>query len=66
MPVNLRPYQVAASNAVMAQWSGVNATLLQLFTGGGKTIIFADLIRRIQPMPAIVLVHREELAWQKK
>ncbi len=64
MPVTLRPYQKLASDAVMTQWRTVDSTLMQLFTGGGKTIIFADLIRRIQPMPAIVLVHREELAWQ--
>jgi superfamily II DNA or RNA helicase len=62
----LRPYQKTASDAVMIEWRSVFSTLLKLFTGGGKTVIFADLIRRIQPMPAIVLVHREELAWQAK
>jgi len=50
----------------MREWRTVNSTLLKLFTGGGKTIVFGDIIRRIQPMPAIVLVHREELAWQAK
>jgi superfamily II DNA or RNA helicase len=33
-------------------------------TGGGKTILFADVIRRVFPRRALVVAHREELIFQ--
>jgi len=35
-------------------------------TGGGKTILFADVIRRVFPRRALVLAHREELIFQAR
>jgi superfamily II DNA or RNA helicase len=35
-------------------------------TGGGKTILFADVIRRMFPRRALVLAHREELIFQAR
>ena len=46
--------------------SGKRAPILQLATGGGKTIIFvAEIKRRVsRGHRALVLVHRRELIWQ--
>lgn len=30
----------------------------------GKTVVFADVIKRMQPMRSLVLAHRKELVWQ--
>jgi len=35
-------------------------------TGSGKTILFADVIRTMQPLRAMVIAHREELIWQAR
>ena len=35
-------------------------------TGGGKTILFADVIRRVFPRRALVIAHREELIFQAR
>lgn len=37
-----------------------------LATGLGKTIIFAHVIKTMQPRRALVLAHREELIWQAR
>ena len=34
--------------------------------GGGKTILFADVIRRVFPRRALVIAHREELIFQAR
>lgn len=60
----LRPYQNEAVEAVLRNWLEKTSTLLVLPTGCGKTICFADLIRRCQPKRAMVLAHREELIFQ--
>jgi DNA or RNA helicases of superfamily II len=66
MPITLRDYQNATSDAVIEQWRTVQSTLVVLYTGGGKTIVFADLIKRVQPMRVLVIAHREELIDQAK
>jgi hypothetical protein len=43
----LRPYQAVASAAIFKEWQENNATLVVMPTGGGKTILFADVIRRL-------------------
>lgn len=62
--ITLRPYQVEAADAVMAAKArGVTRPLVGLPTGTGKTIVFADLIRR-RGGRALVLAHRDELITQ--
>jgi superfamily II DNA or RNA helicase len=62
--LQLRPYQQEALKAVRdGVRSQIHRQLLQLPTGCGKTVIFAEAVRR-RPGRAIVLVHRDELAQQ--
>jgi superfamily II DNA or RNA helicase len=65
--VQLRDYQekaVAELRAAMA--AGARAPLLVLPTGGGKTTIFAEIVRRAvaKGKRAVVLAHRRELITQ--
>jgi ATP-dependent helicase IRC3 len=61
MSLKLRPYQEEAIAAVEeAAKRGCKRQLVVLPTGAGKTIIFANLLRR-RGGRAIVLAHREEL-----
>jgi len=62
--IHLRPYQNAALEAIgAAEARGVRRPLVGLPTGTGKTVIFADLIRR-RGGRALVLAHRDELVRQ--
>jgi superfamily II DNA or RNA helicase len=62
----LRPYQSDASNAIFKEWLEHDSTLVVMPTGGGKTVLFADVIRRVFPRRALVLAHREELVFQAR
>ena len=62
----LRPYQSAAADAIFKEWQDNDSTLVVLPTGGGKTILFADVIRRVFPRRALVIAHREELIFQAR
>jgi superfamily II DNA or RNA helicase len=62
--MKLRPYQAKASDAIFEQWQAHDSTLVVMPTGGGKTILFADVIRRVFPRRALVIAHREELIFQ--
>jgi superfamily II DNA or RNA helicase len=64
--MKLRPYQTAASDAIFKEWQENDATLVVMPTGGGKTILFADVIRRVFPRRALVIAHREELIFQAR
>jgi superfamily II DNA or RNA helicase len=64
--MNLRPYQSAAAEAIFKEWQENDSTLVVMPTGGGKTILFADVIRRVFPRRALVLAHREELIFQAR
>jgi superfamily II DNA or RNA helicase len=66
--MKLRDYQQECSNAVWKELgeNEMQSTLVVLPTGGGKTIVFSDVIRRFQPMRCLVLAHREELIWQAR
>jgi superfamily II DNA or RNA helicase len=59
----LRPYQKEAIAAVEHELKNKHATLLVLPTGTGKTVVFAELVRRAiaSGTRALVLAHREEL-----
>lgn len=61
MTLELRDYQREAVEAVeAAELRGVRRVLVVMATGLGKTVCFAELIRRRGPR-ALVLAHREEL-----
>ena len=60
----LRPYQAALKAEVRAAWTaGARNVLMRLDTGGGKTIILADLIQE-HPGASAVIAHRQELVLQ--
>lgn len=66
--LRLRPYQVEAVEAV-ERWThtGGAPVVVELPTGGGKTVVFATLVRRRAQRDrrrALVLAHREELLQQ--
>lgn len=64
-PIQLRDYQKDAIAAVHGAWqSGKRAPLVVIATGGGKTIIAAELIRRLHAarrINTLFLAHRREL-----
>lgn len=62
--MELRPYQLEAKDAILAEWSkGIQKTLMVLPTGTGKTIVFSKVIedRVRQGERVLVLAHRSEL-----
>lgn len=65
VPFRLRPYQVAALEAIRDEFAaGTRRTLLVLPTGCGKTEVFAQVIGMYPGERALVMVHRQELAAQ--
>jgi superfamily II DNA or RNA helicase len=62
----LRDYQERAAAAIEAQWKTHTSTLCVLPTGAGKTVLFAEVIRRRLPGRTLVLAHREELIYQAR
>lgn len=62
--MQLRPYQQEALDAIDAALSrGVRRQLLALPTGGGKTVVFSELVRR-RSGRALILAHRDRLIQQ--
>jgi superfamily II DNA or RNA helicase len=61
-----REYQDKLISQIFAAWQTHRSVMLQLPTGGGKTVIFADIARRFaeQGMGVLLLAHREELVLQ--
>ncbi|MCE5231083.1 DEAD/DEAH box helicase [bacterium] len=57
--VSLRPYQLAALESALAGKRGI----IQMATGGGKTMLAAHLLRRLD-RPAIFFVHTLDLLYQ--
>lgn len=68
MNLILRSYQREAVGATLDAWAqGMGAPALQLATGLGKTVIFAELCRvlvRAMNSRPLILVHRDELVTQ--
>ena len=64
--MRLRDYQEAAANGVFEAWKDNTSALAVLPTGLGKTVLFAEIIRRMHERGAraMVLAHREELITQ--
>ena len=64
--MELRPYQLKLLNQVQLTLQNTQNVLLQLATGGGKTCIFAQLIKDAvyDGQRVLLLVHRQELLSQ--
>jgi superfamily II DNA or RNA helicase len=63
--MKLRPYQLEAVENTFQSWKENRSVVGRLATGMGKTIVFADTIKRFQKR-ALVLAHRSELIWQAR
>ncbi|MEO0354264.1 MAG: DEAD/DEAH box helicase [Cyanobacteria bacterium P01_A01_bin.3] len=67
MAIKLRPYQKLAIASIEASWERCDRSLVQMATGAGKTVVFAQLLKkrlRGTKKQGIVLVHRQELLQQ--
>lgn len=64
--MKLRDYQELAAEGVFREWEDHTSALAVLPTGLGKTVLFAEIIRRMHERGAraMVLAHREELITQ--
>jgi superfamily II DNA or RNA helicase len=63
--ITLRDYQAECVEAVEeASARGVRTQLVVVPTGGGKTIIFSEIVRRGADSPTLILAHRDELLKQ--
>jgi len=62
--MQLRPYQTSALDAIQREWQTHKATLINMATGLGKTIVMAGMVERLFPLRVLVLVHRRVLAEQ--
>lgn len=64
--MRLRDYQEDAATGVFNAWNECTSALAVLPTGLGKTVLFAEIIRRMHQRGAraMVLAHREELITQ--
>lgn len=67
--MKLRPYQEELINRVYQSWeSGNKNVLLQLPTGGGKSILFSTIVVQkafgADRLPTAIMVHRKELVQQ--
>lgn len=58
---SLRGYQLAAAESIMSGFGEFRRQLLVAATGAGKTQIFCEVARRMQPKRSLILCHREEL-----
>lgn len=56
-----RPYQQEAIDAVQSGWAQYRTQLLNIPTGGGKTVIFSHLAQAALPGRTLILAHRDEL-----
>jgi superfamily II DNA or RNA helicase len=63
---HLRDYQIQAADCIEQEWKTRTSTMAVLPTGAGKTVLFAEVIRRRQPGRAIVIAHRHELVQQAR
>jgi DNA repair protein RadD len=57
------PYQRQLTDDIYQAWDAYKNVLAVLPPGGGKTVIFSDIVRK-HPGPSMVIVHRQELVSQ--
>jgi len=62
--MKLRKYQAKAADRIFQEWESVRSTLVVIPTGGGKTILAAEIVKRTFPGRVLFLAHREELIHQ--
>lgn len=62
--IQLRDYQVESIDGVDAGWKVHRSLIGQMATGGGKSVIFTEIIRRNLPGRALVLAHLDVLVTQ--
>ena len=65
---SLRDYQQSLVDEVFTQWRQHRKVMLQLATGGGKTICLAAIANHFtsKGQQVLVIAHRQELLWQGK
>lgn len=66
MIITPREYQQGAHDCVFKEWEKFRATLLEMATGTGKTIVFSMIIHTVVKRGGrcLVLAHRDELIRQ--
>lgn len=64
MKHSARPYQAAAVQAVLKAWETHQSVLVVMPTASGKSFVFSDLVRRMQPKRSLILANRGELLFQ--
>jgi superfamily II DNA or RNA helicase len=63
--VELRPYQRSLVQKAFDAWhSGKRRVLMQLPTGGGKSVVLSAIARELQHEGVVAIAHREELVLQ--
>lgn len=60
----LRDYQNECCDCIMEKLRTEQSTMATLATGLGKTVIFAEIIRRFQPGRTLVIAHQDQLIYQ--
>lgn len=61
--LELRPYQQAAEQQIYAEWQHATNVLCSMPTGAGKTVLFSDILARLQGA-GLAIAHRQELVSQ--
>ena len=61
----LRDFQVALRDQIYAAWQEPNVinVMATMATGGGKTVLFCDIVANYQ-RPTVLIAHRQELVAQ--
>ena len=62
--MKLRDYQRDAQDKTLDAWKDSRTCLGVLPTGGGKTVIFSSLTKRLFPKRFLIVAHRQELVFQ--
>ena len=63
--MKLRPYQNDAVEKTLIGWDSFDRQLIVMPTGGGKTIVFSNIVQK-RPGTSLVLAHRKELINQAR
>jgi superfamily II DNA or RNA helicase len=62
--ITLRDYQEECSDAIMAALAIHPSTMVAMATGLGKTVVFAEIIKRFQPKRALVIAQQDQIIYQ--
>lgn len=64
--MELRPYQKESVESIFEEWKEHKSTLIVQATGTGKTIVFAEVVKRLNILnkKILILAHRAELLEQ--